>query len=323
MKKSIFYLLGLLCSLGTMVSCSSSDDDKDTKDLSAYAGTYSGQKLDLSISDAVMGDKEVTIDKSGVMTLKYVVPGQANLEVPLDEVNGKLEGTSTFAGGSVSVKGLVKDSKLDVQVAIAMENNLVGTWTVKPYVSDDFGDVTSNPIFVNATPADMDVTFMGQPLKLSNVSTFMSGILGAYAQELKSLEFRADGFIVCKFTKEGTPDSPLGLVQYYVKDNMVYVVANVSAMLGGSATRGLDDLLDLMTQASTVGIPLIYGVENNTLKAYVNREMMIPYMKLINEDLLPMLPDDGIMAMAKMLIPELTVILNDCKTFDLGMELTK
>lgn len=324
MKKSIFYLMGLLCSLSTLVSCSSDNDDNgDTKDLSVYAGTYSGENLDLSISDAGVSDKEVTIDKAGVMTLKYVVPGEGDLQIPLQEVNGNLEGTATFTGGTVSVKGLVAKSKLDVNVSIEMKNNLVGTWTVKPYISDDFGDVTSNPIFVNATPDDMDVTFMGQPLKLSNVSTFMSGILGAYAQELKSLEFRADGFIVCKFTKETTPDSPLGIVQYYVKDNMVYIVANISAMMGGTTTRGLDDLLALMTQVSTVGIPMIYSVENNTLKAYVNKEMMAPYMQLINDDILPMLPDDGIMAMAKTMIPELIVILKDCTTFNLGMELTK
>ena len=99
MKKNLLYQLVLILTICLAAACSS-DDNKD-KDSSSYAGTYTGDNLNVAVSGVTMSGKEAISRNTGVLTWKEVVPGQASIERTLTDTNGVVQGSKTFSGGGV------------------------------------------------------------------------------------------------------------------------------------------------------------------------------------------------------------------------------
>lgn len=323
MKKRLFYLFALIASM-TIVSCGSDNkDDKKDETAGDYAGTYTGNNLDLNVGGVSMSDYSASISSAGVLTLTNVVPGDATMNVTLACTNGVLTGTGTASTGSVSVQGKVEDSKLTMTVDITMSNSLIGTWSPMPFTSDSDGNITSNPIYVTATPEDATVTFIGQQMPMSMMSSFIEAVVGAYAQQLLSVTFEADGFLTASYISMGgeikTTDK--GLVRYYVKGSMIYIIPNVSAMM--TRATSIDDLLGMLNEITVNGLPLMFDTTSG-LKVWVTKDMMLPYVKIIDETLLPMLPEENeLVVMLKTVLPEFITILETATQFDMGIELKK
>lgn len=100
--------------------------------------------------------------------------------------------------------------------------------------------------------------------------------------------------------------SPKGLVFWYVKSDVIYIVPNIDAIIkqinkdnGGEIVGSTEDMMTKLTaileqlgnyninvdgllptvmEWATTGIPLKYGVDNGSLKVYVDKDMATPFM---------------------------------------------
>lgn len=325
MKKNLLFLFALICSMSLFTACNNDDDQPD------YTGSYAGDALELSVSGVKMTSSEVAVN-GNILTLKNVVPGLATVDVPLTVNGTEIEGTNSISNGSVSVKGSVKDAVaatkagvtgkvMALEVSIKYTGNEVGTWNLLPYTQD--GDVlTSSPILVEAESASGTVPFFGMEQPVAAFQSFLSGILGAYAQEIKSITLREDGFIVATYADSKKGDTPVGLVQYYIKDNMIYVIPNLSMIGEIMPTSRAINLGEIMEMLSN-GLPLIYSVDNGNLKVYVTKEMIAPYLTLI-EELLPLLPaENELVMMLNMYFPSVKGAIDSCSKFNMGLLMKK
>lgn len=106
-------------------------------------------------------------------------------------------------------------------------------------------------------------------------------------------------------THEKWLDSPKSLAYWYAKSNMIYIVPNIDAIMKqvnkdneseevgnmedltsilamlGEYNIDIDALLPTVMQWVTTGIPLKYGVDDNALKIYVDKEMATPFITAI------------------------------------------
>lgn len=329
MKKNLLFLFALICSMSLFTACS--DDEED---FSLYAGDYKEASLNLSIGEVPMIGKEVTLN-GDKMVLKGIVPGEAALEIPVTIKSGAVEGSSVTDAREVTVTGTIDASKvMSLTVGLKLKNKVVGKWDLVPY-TEEFDDetwesvVTSTPISVKAVSPDGKVPFLVGEITTAKFESFMSGILGAYAQVLKDITFREDGFIVA--TIKGTngdhdTTSPVGVAQYYVKDNMIYVIANLTSIMGARANVGMSDIEKVLTMLTTTGMPLVLEVKDNALHAYVTKEMMSPFVGLI-ETLLPLLSEmegmEDIAGMLNMYFPMFKGAFDKCTEFNIGLKLEK
>lgn len=332
MKKNLLFLFALICSMSLFTACNNDDDD----DLSPYAGDYKEASLKLSIGEVPMIGKEVTLN-GDKMVLKGVVPGETALEIPVTIKSGAIEGSSVTDAREVTVTGAIDANKvMSLTVGLKLKNKVIGKWDLVPF-TEEYDDeawesvVTSTPISVKAVSPDGKVPFIGgMDIPTAKFESFMSGVLGAYAQVLKDITFREDGFIVA--TVKGTngaadTTSPVGVAQYYVKDNMIYVIANLSSIMGVTrANAGMSDIEKVLTMLTTTGMPLVLEVKDNALHAYVTKEMMSPFVGLI-EMLLPLLSDmegmEDIAGLLNMYFPMFKGAFDKCTEFNIGLKLEK
>ena len=321
MKKSLLYLCALVGLMSVFTSCKDDDD----KTLAQYAGTYQGEKLKLSIGEVPVTDKQVTLSGSNLM-LEGVIPGEATLEIPLTMNGSTLEGVSVNDARDVNVTGVVDGNKvMTLTVNLKLKNNLVGMWDLVPYEQDDFGSLVSSPITLNAVSPDGMLTVFGSEVPTAAFESFMATTLGAYTKDLKSIHLREDGFIVATLAGEPTTTSPVGVAQYYVKDGKVYVVANLSAMMMN--VRADDGgLTEIITMLTTTGMPMMFTADNGKLHVYVTKEMMAPFITLI-ETLLPVLGNiegmEGVVSLLETYFPMFKGAFDKCTTFELGLQLQK
>ena len=131
------------------------------------------------------------------------------------------------------------------------------------------------------------------------------------------------------FDPSKTPlvDSEEGLVRYNVKDGQIYVLVNIASLLGRSTEN--DPTAGLMTMLET-GIPLKLQLEGENMRAYVDREMMLPFMSVL-ELLKPMIDelelDPSLAAMGitneslKQLVDDIVNLVTKSSKVELGLNL--
>ena len=328
MGKKLTYFIVLAYSICLLFSCSNDNEDKN-KIISDYAGTYSGNQLKVLVSDVEMADREAVINDDGMLILKNVVPGESSIEIQLSLSNGMLTGNTAFSGGNVSVTAGLDKNILSVDAIIQLNNALSGTWNLLPYTQNSNGEIISNPVFVNASPTDATVTIMGEEMNVGTMCYFLSGIIGVYASEIKSLTFLPDGFVIATMKNEVIGSTPRGLLQYYIKDNLIYFIPNLSAIteLIGSNPKSrvsIDDLVNLVNMITITGVPLAYDIDNGELKIFVTKSMMQPSLQLIQQLVIPLLPDSNpLFVVVKDLYTEFCTAISSCTSFDIGMAFLK
>lgn len=358
MKKNLFYLLALFCALNLFSSCGDDDEKKDDPQpqpedttWKAVAGTYSADKLKLAFNGQEQSSQSVTVEatsaEKATVTLKGLIPAVDEVKVDLlmskvtkaEEVvaNYNLEGTATVEGArTVSVKGNVNAGVLTLNVDIKVDSPLVGTWTFPPYVpTDTDGDgvinesdynIMGGSFFMSLT-TDNEISFGGQTVSDYQFCAYADqkaeAAIAAAAPELTFLE---NGNITISYTKDGQTNKLEGLMGYYMKDNMLYVTLDVTALMGMLSKADANPLEELMAMAKN-GIPLIYTVEDGDASILINSTLsnaLLPSLTPILALIPTLMPNASpeMLAMLKEIGDLLPLIVAD-PDFQVGINLAK
>ena len=308
----------LLLILGVAFFASCSDDDKDP--FKNYSADYSGDKLALKLNGKEFSGTSVSFNsenkKNATLTLNKLIPGEPALEVKNLIVEELAGDDYTFAGENknddriVLVEGAVKSGVLSLNTSFKVISKVVGEWMLaKPEMDDSYNMVSSCihleivtdvdsiafPIW-GKLPINPNPEIEGDLGLTTLLQTLGGGILPGL---LKKMNLKEDGNLIASyyqitgiqdlFQPDATPlvDSDEGLVRYNVKDGQIYILVDIESLLGRSTENNPTSML--MTMLET-GIPLKVQLDGEKMRAYVDREMMLPFMSVL-ELLLPMIDD--------------------------------
>ena len=308
----------LLLILGVAFFASCSDDDKDP--FKNYSADYSGDKLALKLNGKEFSGTSVSFNsenkKNATLTLNKLIPGEPALEVKNLIVEELAGDDYTCAGENknddriVLVEGAVKSGVLSLNTSFKVISKVVGEWMLaKPEMDDSYNMVSSCihleivtdvdsiafPIW-GKLPINPNPEIEGDLGLTTLLQTLGGGILPGL---LKKMNLKEDGNLIASyhqitgiqdlFQPDATPlvDSEEGLVRYNVKDGQIYILVDIESLLGRSTENNPTSML--MTMLET-GIPLKVQLDGEKMRAYVDREMMLPFMSVL-ELLLPMIDD--------------------------------
>ena len=308
----------LLLILGVAFFASCSDDDKGP--FKNYSADYSGDKLALKLNGKEFSGTSVSFNsenkKNATLTLNKLIPGEPALEVKNLIVEELAGDDYTFAGENknddriVLVEGAVKSGVLSLNTSFKVISKVVGEWMLaKPEMDDSYNMVSSCihleivtdvdsiafPIW-GKLPINPNPEIEGDLGLTTLLQTLGGGILPGL---LKKMNLKEDGNLIASyhqitgiqdlFQPDATPlvDSEEGLVRYNVKDGQIYILVDIESLLGRSTENNPTSML--MTMLET-GIPLKVQLDGEKMRAYVDREMMLPFMSVL-ELLLPMIDD--------------------------------
>ena len=310
------FLLLLILGVAFFESCS--DDDNDP--FKNYSADYSGDKLALKLNGKEFSGTSVSFNsenkKNATLTLNKLIPGEPALEVKNLIVEELAGDDYTFAGENknddriVLVEGAVKSGVLSLNTSFKVISKVVGEWMLaKPEMDDSYNMVSSCihleivtdvdsiafPIW-GKLPINPNPEIEGDLGLTTLLQTLGGGILPGL---LKKMNLKEDGNLIASyhqitgiqdlFQPDATPlvDSEEGLVRYNVKDGQIYILVDIESLLGRSTENNPTSML--MTMLET-GIPLKVQLDGEKMRAYVDREMMLPFMSVL-ELLLPMIDD--------------------------------
>ena len=198
---------------------------------------------------------------------------------------------------------------------------LVNTWNT---ASGEENDPILSIRLENATDS---VMFLQNHLSNKDFGNAIGQLAGAYVKEyLFNVTFKSDGELVASIKGEdGLPtQSPAGAVSYKIKGDKVYLIPHLDVMF----PDGLPSLTSRATANPAIdlekilkeGLPLNYKITNNKLEAYVTRDMMQPFMGLINEIVQGMDANgDFMIQMMQMAMADMVVIVNESTKFEMGL----
>ena len=353
MKNRFLWLL--IFGMALFASCSD-DDDKDP--FKNYSADYSADKLDLKLNGMDITGASVAFNstnkENASVTLKGLIPGESALEIKnlvVTELSGddySFIGENKNDDRTVSVEGAVKSGVLSLKTGFKVTSKVVGEWMLAKPETDEYGSILSGGMHIEIVTDIPSIQFplYGElpinPTKeddfgfTSLIETLGGGLLPGL---LTKINLKEDGNLIASyhqvsgiqdiFDPSKTPlvDSEEGLVRYNVKDGQIYVLVNIASLLGRSTEN--DPTAGLMTMLET-GIPLKLQLEGENMRAYVDREMMLPFMSVL-ELLKPMIDelelDPSLAAMGitneslKQLVDDIVNLVTKSSKVELGLNL--
>lgn len=271
MKKNLFFLFALICSVSLFTACSDDDDNKGGVAVEKVNGTYEANSLELTYSGAPLTGKRAifhsadgqnaTITLSGAALSLFrsdlglnnpsVIPGEAsttlNVSLKPSGESYTFDGIDAANGRTINYTGSVQDGKLNLNLNVAFSaNELTGKWDLQAPgwennpISLDWNTSKKFEIKVFGIPAQKTP---GEILTLfSAVSLIPSGdeklnIHEAMGRLLQNVSFLGDGNIVASYSDKenmASPvwkESPLNMAHYTVKDEKLVVYLNADALL--------------------------------------------------------------------------------------------
>lgn len=257
--------------------------------------------------------------------LSGVIPGEetTTLNVDLvivDENSYSFEGKDEKSERVIDYKGTVEAGKLKMDLNVAFNNEFVNTaWTLD-LVSEEVDPVTYLPVTMPIyfdwkseakiaivpgvlefdTQTILGLVFTALPIIQDGTFT----IQAALNASLKGIEFRADGNIVAEYSESEDLTSPewekleINIAQYYIKDNKMYVVLNVAAIMESlenmtkadpNLEPALPGIMALVPMLSS-GLPLAYTQEVDGLKLYLDTDFLVN--KILKAIVLPLIQDE-------------------------------
>lgn len=223
MKKNLFYLFALICSMSFFTACSDDDDNTNWKKLPAQVIT--AENLSLETNMPTGSDASVKLAmanaQNGVLTLNKVVKGTDAVDVDVT-VAEQADGTFKFQGE----KSISPTTKAAWQLLSATTVRVSGTITLEGKATvavstEASGNIVKKHLLCDAIRyiESKDRTDVYAPARLAwtspygegfdaglaaeNLSTVGTNVLSALmVQLLKDVEFKADGSIVANYAEE-------------------------------------------------------------------------------------------------------------------------
>lgn len=270
MKKNLFYLFVLICSVSLFTACSDDDDKPNWKKLPSQEISAGDLTLTTNALPQVGASIKLAMvdENNGVLTLTKAIRGVNEIEVNVavtEQTGGvfQYQGTTSIpvtkaiaelvSSTAVKVSGnITMDGKAKVEVATETSGDLVKKWLLCDKLYTTTGsDVKRRPY----APAKINMlsTYNGGKTA-DNISNLGSGILSAVMVKLlKDVEFKADGNIVADYAQEinietadivkgilsslpSTSDvswvtSPTDFAYWYVSGNHIKLVLNLSSII--------------------------------------------------------------------------------------------
>ncbi len=297
-----------------------------------------------------------------------VVPGETSTTLnvnltPVGDTGFAFEGTDGSNGRTLTYKGTIEKGKLSMDVDVAFaDNNLTGTWNL-------FQKKETDNIFPIRMVWNSSVPLLGalQPgaileivaqLPLIGEGDNKLPLVTAISALLQNVTFGTDGNIIASYSDTSNmaapvwQSSPANMLQYVVKDGMVYVYLNVEAIMSAAATSqtstkslNLNTILNLLlpklpeiAPMLTNGIPLGYTVdENGMLGVYIEETQLgavlvdVVTELLSNEEVLAAIKEmvastPGMEDMASLIdyvLPQLPATIEATTDMELGLNFTK
>lgn len=223
MKKNLFYLFALICSMGLFTACSDDDDNTNWKKLPTQVITSENLSLETNIPTSSDASVKLAMAnaQNGVLTLNKVVRGTDEVAVDVtvtEQPDGtfKFQGEKSITATTKSAWQLLSSTSVKVSGTITLEGK--ATIAVSTAAS---GDIVKKYLLCDAIHyADSkDRTNVYAPGRLSwvspygegsnagiaadNIATVGTNILSALMMQLlKDVEFKADGSIVANYAEE-------------------------------------------------------------------------------------------------------------------------
>jgi len=305
------FLLLLILGVTFFASCSDDDDDK--------VRTYNGDSLSLSVGGINFSDREAVLNGS-VLTLKQALPGENETVFTVIREGNKITGVNSNGNREVALNGTIDGDKLGLNLTLKVKSSMKAKWDVKK-------------LFLNVEPEY--IVEEGEPDLVGLV-----GILGSMVNYIMpNISFEEDGNIVAYYCKDmenmGKPEayenSPKGMALYNVVDNKIYVALNLSGIVEDATTPkaessiGRSDynpLTSLMAMVDT-GLPLyLRDGEEGSKEVYVDREMMLPVVKML-PSLLSAYGDKlgDYKEMLEQIVAALVPLVENSEVVELGLQL--
>lgn len=291
MKKNLFYLFALICSMSLFTACSDDDDDKvvcpvpQTEftvatglNLTYNGGTMLGKKVTFTpdASDATKATLVLAgnLDLSGILTREAasgsfgagVFPGSPVVTLPVTlNIQGdecSFSGTSETDYCTFDYAGKVTASSLKLDLTnVALKNSaLSGTTWVPTPLNSDYSEEPIHLIWesnknVEVMPGLPIQTILTLALSMPLISVLHDITLGADGNISASYVDAAQG---------GTSvvKTPANVAQYVVlSDTQMKVYLNLDAIIAnvkrlGSSTKAID-MSEILSQAVTSLLPLV------------------------------------------------------------------
>lgn len=127
MRKNLFYLFALICSMGMFMACSEDDPDYTQVIETEIAGSYKGE-LNVNVDGTDLGSsyQKITVEKAGAAAINLYIKDFSFLTIPVGDVDllncplSENNGTYTFTGTTtVQVETVGLDAAVDAQGSVA------------------------------------------------------------------------------------------------------------------------------------------------------------------------------------------------------------
>lgn len=352
MKNRFLWLL--ILGMALFASCSD-DDDKDP--FKNYSADYSADKLDLKLNGMDITGASVAFNsinkENASVTLKGLIPGESALEIKnlvVTELSGddySFIGENKNDDRTVSVEGAVKSGVLSLKTGFKVTSKVVGEWMLAKPEIDENEHFLSGCIHLEiATDVDViEIPVFGEmPVNSStNDDTSFTSLIETLGASmlpgiLTKINLKEDGNLIASYraisgidgvfnpTESPLVNSEEGLVRYNVKDGQIYLLINIASLLG----RSTGDDLSMITSMLETGIPLKLQLDGEKMRAYVDKEMVMPfmpYMSMLKELVADMEPIDlGFLGQItsetiQKLIDDIVNLISTSQSFELGLNL--
>ena len=240
-----------------------------------------------------------------------VIPGESTTTlnvtlVPQGETAYTFSGTDQSNDRTVNYTGSIEAGKLTLDVDVTFQNELIGTWNLYPYTNLM---ASTFPIFAtweSETKIKVDESTEWSMTDLLALALHMPVFGDASNQQsvdqmlvalLQSVTFGANGNIIASYsdaTNLASPvwqNSPVGMVQYCVKNGKIYAYLDIDVIMGavmGASSKADGDSSNLLSTLLPIlmnhigeiapllseGIPLGYEIDPSTgvLSVFIEKE---------------------------------------------------
>lgn len=297
--------------------------------------------LKMVLKNIVLGQDElemqnVTVSKVGVTNTNT----NPNTRIDIGElVEYNFTATYKDSYREVSATGVIGDA-MTVNVTVKNLGDLVGKWKIALVNDDSYGEIPSVLFEITGAGAH---TIMGMPTEGEDgFPVWVAGLVGMlggdYLKALQYIDFKEDGSIALLVHDPANNGAvieipnemiPAGAIRWYMADKQVFFVVD-QAMID-MIPGGYGDIVKgfFPPKGGYLYVPLGFKKTTAGAAVYLDKEFLkqaIPVVEAnLPEQILldPTDPDTDIRPMVDMILGDIKTVLNDCTTFDVGLNLEK